>query len=296
MPSVKSAQATPTTFPTNDLNDSPREWHVDVTQEGCRVDHLLAKETGLPKQRIKDAMQKGSVWVTRGYTARVRRASRSTRLGDQIHLYYDVRILSENPTPSVLVADEVGYSIWAKPYGVRSQGSKWGDHCTVHRWAEQHLKPQRTAYTIHRLDRAAQGLILIAHKKSVASQLAHLFEKRDVEKSYVAIARGRFDVDTHSTRLDGDVEEKPALTLVDSALYSEDCDTTRLALRIETGRKHQIRRHLSDAGHPVVGDRLYGESSQTEDLQLYAVQLSFTCPLTGENRTYSLPERWLPSD
>jgi tRNA pseudouridine32 synthase/23S rRNA pseudouridine746 synthase len=140
------------------------EEHVSIeSPEELPID-LLHRTTGLPKQRIKSAMTKGAVWLSRGRkTQRLRRAKRKLRIGDELHLYYDIKILDEVPVEPTLIADLGGYSVWQKPYGLRSQGSKWGDHCTVVRWAERSLKPERPAFTVHRLDRAANGLMLIAH-------------------------------------------------------------------------------------------------------------------------------------
>jgi len=154
---------------THVLVESPEDGPVD----------LLQRATGLSKQRIKLAMTQGAVWVTRGRnTQRLRRAKRALRTGDELHLYYDAEILAESPVEPTLIADVGAYSVWRKPYGLRSQGSKWGDHCTVARWAERHLRPERPTFTVHRLDRAANGLILVAHSKAMAAALSELFQKR----------------------------------------------------------------------------------------------------------------------
>ena len=68
---------------------------------------------------------------------------------------------------------------------------------------------------------------------------------------------------------------------------------SELDVEIETGRKHQIRRHLSGVGFPVVGDRLYGSQQNNPkqpDLQLRAVTLAFTCPLTKQARRYTVDD------
>jgi len=146
------------------------ESHVTVDSPDDSPIDLLQQASGLSRQRIKFAMTQGAVWVTRGRnTQRLRRAKRALREGDELHLYYDATILAEIPAEPALLADVGGYSVWRKPYGLRSQGSKWGDHCTVVRWAERHLQPERPAFTVHRLDRAANGLMLVAHSKSMAA-------------------------------------------------------------------------------------------------------------------------------
>ncbi|MBT3604946.1 MAG: RNA pseudouridine synthase, partial [Candidatus Latescibacteria bacterium] len=67
-----------------------------------------------------------------------------------------------------------------------------------------------------------------------------------------------------------------------------------LNVTIQTGRKHQIRKHLASAGHPVVGDRLYGLENEPENLQLTAYSLTFDCPISHQSQTYQLPAIYLP--
>ena len=234
-------------------------------------------------------MSKGAVWVTRGsQTTRLRRAKRRLLIGDLIHLYYSQKILDEKPEPPGLVADVIGYSVWNKPYGLRSQGSKWGDHCTVGRWAEQHLDQQRPSFVVHRLDRAANGLMLVAHSKSIAAALSTLFSERRVEKRYHATVAGDFSVQPSPCRVETSIDGKPAVSTF--RCVRVDDVSSHVDVSIETGRKHQIRRHLAELGFPIRGDRLYGDGVNDDvDLQLTAYLLRFNCPVSGEDVEYRLP-------
>jgi tRNA pseudouridine32 synthase/23S rRNA pseudouridine746 synthase len=262
------------------------ESHVAVESAGQNAVDLLQQASGLAKQRIKFAMTQGAVWLTRdGHTQRLRRAKRKLREGDELHLYYDEDVLAETPAEPLLVADAGDYSVWNKPYGLRSQGSKWGDHCTVVRWAERHLSPERPAFTVHRLDRAANGLILVAHSKSMAAALAKIFQSRKVEKRYLALVTGDFSNHANPLRIAEPIDGKSAVSEVRLEQVNEDRTQSLVEVRIETGRKHQIRRHLADLGHPVVGDRLYGDDDSV-DLQLTAFLLAFRCPVSGEKVEY----------
>ncbi len=249
---------------------------------------LLHQETSLPKQRIKLAMTHGAVWLTRGKnTQRLRRAKRVLRVGDELHLYYNEKILSEEPIAPKLIADCGGYSVWDKPCGLRSQGSKWGDHCTVVRWAERAL--DRSSFTVHRLDRAANGLILIAHTKTIAASLSALFRERKIEKRYQAMVAGNFGEEHSPYRCEIEIDGKAAVSVIAHEKFLNKTNQSLLSVSIETGRKHQIRRHLAELGYPVVGDRLYGNAPPLgPDLCLSARSLSFNCPVKDRQVSYEL--------
>ena len=280
------------------MPDSPdhAEAHVVIESPGDSPIDMMGQTTGLTKQRIKLAMTQGAVWMTRGRnTRRLRRVKRALRAGDEVHLYYNAEILAEVPPEPTLVADVGAYSVWCKPRGLRSQGSKWGDHCTVVRWAERHLRPERSAFTVHRLDRAANGLILVAHSKSMTAALSRLFRERQVEKRYRAVVAGDFSKQPDPLRVESPVDEKDAVSHFSMVEVSDDRSRSMVDVRIETGRKHQIRRHLAESGYPIIGDRLYGSGvADGVDLQLTAYLLAFHCPVADRRVEYRLGDEWLP--
>jgi len=275
------------------MNDTRKEYHCDVLLDNSSAVELLADETGFSKQKIKQAMQKGAVWLTdsRG-THRLRRHSKKLPVGSTLHFYFDSRVLSEEVADAKLVCDEIDYSVWYKPRGMLSQGSKWGDHNAINRWVERNLEPQRPAFTVHRLDRFASGLILIAHKKKMATALSALFQNKHINKQYKAIVHGEFPPEKITIR--DDVDGKNAVTHASLLKYDRESDTSLVQVDIETGRKHQIRYHLSGAGFPIVGDRLFGDKVDEQDLQLTAFKLSFVSPIDGEKKEYVLEQEYQP--
>jgi len=276
------------------MSDTPErfEKHISVTTNDVLAVDLLAAETDLSKQQIKTIMLKGAVWVSKGKkTQRLRRAKRRLHATEVVHLYYDRLVLEREPPTPQLIADFGRYSIWNKPYGMLSQGSKWGDHCTITRWAEQTLTPQRNAFVVHRLDRAANGLIMIAHEKQAAAALSALFQNRAIDKRYRISVQGEFPATATSTtpvRIDSEIDGRKAVSYFTRLDYNQELNQSLLDVSIDTGRKHQIRRHSAELGFPVVGDRLYGMVSEQVDLQLQAYYLAFTCPFTKQARRFDL--------
>lgn len=275
------------------LSADKKEFHIEVKGATESPVVLLAIESGLSNQKIKLAMQKGAVWVTDNKgTHRLRRKSKKLNQGAIIHFYYDNAVLNEVVENAILVSDEGDYSVWYKPRGMRSQGSKWGDHCAINRWVEGNLMPQRPAFIVHRLDRFASGLILIAHKKKTATLLSNLFKNKCIHKTYKVIVKGSFP--DECITYNSQIENKNAISHVSLLEYDKNTDSSLVKVDIETGRKHQIRLHLSNAGFPVIGDRLYGDPESKTDLQLTAYQISFISPIDEQNKSYTLQDELQP--
>ena len=255
---------------------------------GVAVD-VLAAESDLPKQRIKDAMAKGACWWTfKGKQVRLRKAKRDLKAGTRLQLFYDEQVLARTPEQPVLLTDLGRYSFWYKPHGLLAQGSQWGDHCALLRLAEQALA--RPCFLVHRLDADAAGLMVVAHDPKAAAALSQCFAGRIMTKIYQARVAGLLDCDDRV--IDTPLDDKAASSRITTLSQDTSSQNTLLQVIIETGRKHQIRRHLAGIGHPILNDRLYGKAG-SQPLQLTAVYLSFDCPLRKRKVEQSLPDQYV---
>lgn len=183
-------------------------------------------------------------------------------------------------------------------------------------FAMQLLRDQlgQYVYPVHRLDRPTSGLLMFALSSEVARQMSEAFAKRQVDKTYHAVVRGyvaeqgvidyalKEELDAYADELaDPDKAAQPALTeyrrLAQIELpfaVSKKHATSRYSLvelTPKTGRKHQLRRHMSHIRHPIVGDtnhgdgrhnRFFREHFNIQRLLLNASRLSFSHPLTGQ--------------
>ncbi|MEM7251213.1 MAG: pseudouridine synthase [Pseudomonadota bacterium] len=164
------------------------EVHLSVvTLDGTDLVELLSASSGLSRSRVKEVMSAGAVWVERGKRVRrMRRHRASVRPGDSLHLYYHAGVLATPPASAQLIEDRGDYSVWYKPPGVLTHGSKWGDHASMVRAVQRALGGRQT-FQLHRLDRAAQGLMIFAHTKQSAAALTKQWRTRQVTKRYAVI-------------------------------------------------------------------------------------------------------------
>lgn len=146
---------------------------------------------------------------------------------------------------------------------------------------------------VHRLDKDTTGLIIVAKTDAAHVNLAKQIEKKTAERRYVAVAGGRLDREqltidaaiarnkANRLKMAIDAHGKPAITHV-RKLATIPAGLL-LAVRLETGRTHQIRVHLMAIGLPVIGDILYAPKDYRQGpLQLHAAYLSFAHPVTGK--------------
>lgn len=264
---------------------------VDPGSEGTACD-LLAAKSGISKSRLKDAMNKGAVWLRgkKGGLKRLRRATTRLRAGDHIELYYDEKILSAVPPEARCLEDRKAYSTWHKPAGLMSQGTKYGDHCSLLRQAELLFSPPREAYLVHRLDREVSGIMLIAHSPKMAAELSVLFQKNAIVKKYLAEVLGIVGDAGQTGKIEFPLDGKAAVTEYKIISCNPEKKTSVVDIVIKTGRLHQIRRHFDMIGHPVMGDPRYGKGNKnTEGIKLKAVALKFLCPVRKSEAEFSLP-------
>ncbi|WP_068546724.1 RluA family pseudouridine synthase [Thalassotalea crassostreae] len=272
-----------------------REIHLNITDGDKNVVALLSDAAKLSHQEIKQAMQKGCVWHTRNkHTQRLRRSKKALNIGDEIHMYHNPDILNQSVQAAQLLKDEGDYSVWYKPYGMLCQGSKWSDHTTINRFVGTNLKPQRPAFLVHRLDRATTGVMVIAHSKHKARFLAQAFEQRQTEKYYQAIVHGKFEHSENPLTIDLDIDSKKAVSHVRLISFDMNANCSLVEVKIDTGRKHQIRKHLAAIDFPIVGDRLHGiaDNDEEKDLQLCAINLTVPSENSSEPISYRLPEQF----
>ena len=178
------------------------------------------------------------------------------------------------------------------------------------RYLKAHNSKQRL-FIVHRLDKFASGVLVFAKSQSIQAQLKNMFSRHDIQRKYWAIVEGRVNPE-HGTIRSYLAENRAQRmhSTADPAAGKEAIthfrvlrrfpQLTSLEVTLETGRKNQIRVHLSEFGHPIVGDQAYGSRvNPLGRLGLHASLLGFNHPVHGArilHKTKIPPEfiRYLP--
>ncbi|WP_417071367.1 pseudouridine synthase [Niveibacterium terrae] len=206
-----------------------------------------------------------------------------------------------------------------KPAGLLVHRSILDRHET--RFAVQLLRDQigQRVWPAHRLDRGTSGVLVFALDKALAAKLGRQFESREVEKRYLAVVRGWPDEEglvDHPLAVIRDEYELPLpgpaaaqesrtrfkrLATVELPIAVDRYPQSRYALVLlepETGRRHQLRRHMKHIAHPIIGDathgkgihnRMFAERFASHRLLLACVSMSLTHPLSGEALRFNAP-------
>ena len=298
---------------------------VDEAGEGQRLDNFLMRLLkGVPKTHVYRVIRSGEVRVNKG------RAAADTRLamGDEVRVP-PVRVAEKSPDAApaparefpILFEDEHLLAI-DKPAGVAVHGGS-GVSFGVIEQLRQARPTAKFLELVHRLDKETSGILLLAKKRSALVALQEQFRNRDTGKTYAALVLGTWpaalkviDVALHKTldaRGERHVLAVPAdhpdgrrsISLVRVVTAFQTC--TLLDVTIKTGRTHQIRVHLAQAGHPIAGDPKYGDfalnkqwargeglgGARFDRMFLHARRLAFDHPASGERIELTAP---LPAD
>jgi 23S rRNA pseudouridine1911/1915/1917 synthase len=159
---------------------------------------------------------------------------------------------------------------------------------------------------VHRIDKETSGLLVFTRTWAAKQSLASQFRHHTVHRRYLAIAHGQvqsgsirsFLVDNRGDGLRGSAKGQPPPDAREAITHVERLEglpgATLVACRLETGRTHQIRIHLAEAGHPLLGERVYvrgwrGTPVEAPRLMLHAAELGFVHPATEREVRWTLP-------
>lgn len=284
-----------------------------VDGAGERLDKLLvAHVPHLTRSQLQALIKDGAVSVD----------GKPAKAGVKLRGGETVTVLIPPPPPAELMPEDIALTVLYqdshlavidKPAGMivhPGAGVSSGTLANAVLWHYPEvaaMKGQRRQGIVHRLDKYTSGVMVIARTEMALNALMAQFQRRTVEKMYVALLENK--PNPPSGRIDAPIERdplarvkmavrkggRPALTDYETVETGFKGGQALVHARIYTGRTHQIRVHFAYLGCPVVGDTVYGYARQRVKLGrtfLHAARLGFDHPVTGERMTFetALPE------
>ncbi|MDP9411640.1 MAG: RluA family pseudouridine synthase [Actinomycetota bacterium] len=279
-----------------------QHFEVDPSEAGERLDRLAARRLGTSRSAVQRLIGDGLLLVENVRVApsyRVRNGERvEARLPEERLVPQEIEVAVVFEDEDVLVVD--------KPAGLvvhPGAGNLSGTlvNALLARGIAGGEDAERPG-VVHRLDRDTSGLMVLAKGEPAYSRLVALMAGRRVTRVYRAVvvgeglpATGTIDApvgrDPDNPTLMAAGVGKPAVTHFE--VLAEAAGQAMLRVRLETGRTHQIRVHLSAIGHPVYADPLYGEAIPGRRLWLHAERLAFEHPVGGAALEFTAP---IPED
>ena len=281
---------------------SLQSFEVDPAEAGERLDRLAARHLDISRNAVQRIIHEEALRVDGETTT----PSYRVRGGERIEAWVPDEVLLPEEIAVPVVSEDEYLLVVDKPARLvvhPGAGNRSGTlvNALLGRGIAGGEDPDRPG-VVHRLDRDTSGLMVVAKGEPAYSRLIEMMAGRKVGRAYraVVVGEGLPETGTVDSPVGRDPDNpalmaagvgRPAVTHFE--VLREAGGYSMLKVRLETGRTHQIRIHLSAIGHPVYADPLYGTAVPGRRLWLHAERLSFVHPLTAEDLSFESP---IPED
>ena len=267
-------------------------------EAGERLDKLVARRLDVSRSAARRMIEDESARVADTASS----PAHKVRAGERVEAWLVDEGLKPENIPVPLIFEDEHLLVVDKPAGLvvhPGAGNRSGTlvNALLGRGISGGEDPERPG-VVHRLDRDTSGLMVLTKSKEAYAGLVAALSERRVRRIYRALVVG--EGLPHAGTVDSPVGRDPANPTLMAAgvgrsavtyfeVMQEATGHAMLRVRLETGRTHQIRVHLSAIGHPVYADPLYGEAVPGRRLWLHAEKLAFVHPVTKEPLEFKVP-------
>ncbi len=266
---------------------------LKVDENGQLLEFLLKKLQGKSRTNVKRLLSERQILINGIVTTQF---NAPLVKGDSIEIMYG-KVRGQKITGLKIVFEDDDIIVVDKESGVLSMATDKERNKTAYNILKNYLKeknPKNKVFIVHRLDRDTSGVMIFARNEEMQQKLQSNWSEIVRERTYVAVVEGRVakDEDTISSYLKENSvfvsysspspENGGKLAVSNYKVVRRRPGFSMVEVRLDTGRKNQIRVHMKDLGHPIIGDAKYGsKKNPIRRLGLHAKNIIFQHPKTG---------------
>jgi 23S rRNA pseudouridine1911/1915/1917 synthase len=281
----------------NRINPGQKKMRIDtftVEKNDTLLEYLLAFLPHKSRNVLKAVLRDGQVEID---GKSVTQFDHGLRPGQRVEVRWDRKSPQQQPFGLNIVYEDQELIIINKPSGLLTIATDKEKRKTAYAILSNYVKmadPENKIFIIHRLDRETSGLLMFAKNEKIKQQIQETWTTTIDQRSYIGVVEG--EVQQQEGTIVSWLNESKAFIVYSSqnSQHGQRAVThykkiksnnaySLLQINLETGRKHQIRVHMQDINHPIIGDSKYGSTQNPiRRMGLHAQVLAFTHPKTGE--------------
>ncbi|HEY8910830.1 MAG TPA: RluA family pseudouridine synthase [Desulfosporosinus sp.] len=275
-----------------------KQTNLEVTAPAELMKFLISKLTDKSRSDIKSLLAHRQISIDNEV---ITQFNHPLETGQQVVVNWTKVLIEKQPQGLNIVFEDPYIIIIEKEAGLLSIATTTEKEQTAYSILSEHVKkrdPKNKIFVLHRLDRDTSGVMMFAKSEKVQQLLQNAWKEVVLERSYVAVVEGL--VSKEEGTITSWLTESKAFIMYSSRtpndgqkavthyqVLKRNKNYSLLEVKLETGRKNQIRVHMKDIGHSIVGDKKYGATKHPIGrLGLHARVLAFQHPITGEEVRY----------
>jgi 23S rRNA pseudouridine1911/1915/1917 synthase len=278
-----------------------------VTEPSELMKFLIAQLPAQGRNNIKSLLTNRQILVDQDI---VTQYNHPLEIGQQVSIQWNKVRKESQPQGLEILFEDPYIIVIAKEAGLLSIATDQEKEQTAYGILSDHIKKRdakNRIFIVHRLDRETSGVMLFAKSEQVKELLQKDWKEAVEERSYIAITEGA--VNSPEGTITSWLKENKTFTMYSSQtpnggqkaithyrVLKKNKNYSMLEVKLETGRKNQIRVHMQDIGHSIIGDKKYGSTkSPLRRMGLHARVLAFRHPITGEEMRFEteIPKEFL---
>lgn len=288
-------------------NAKDKQSHLEVIEHGALMNFLQGALPSKSRSDIKSLLAHHQISVANEV---ITQYNYPLRIGQQVVVNWNKVLIEKQPEGLTIVFEDQYIIIVEKEAGLLSIATATEKEQTAYSILSEHVKKRdakNKIFVLHRLDRDTSGVMMFAKSEKVQQLLQNAWKEVVLERSYVAVVEGL--VSREQGTITTWLTESKAFIMYSSRtpndgqkavthyqVLQKNKNYSLLEVKLETGRKNQIRVHMKDIGHSIIGDKKYGSTKHPIGrLGLHARVLAFKHPMTGEEVRYEtdIPKEFL---